>query len=169
MRWLSFAAVILLTMLLTTACATNEPARSSGITAGIVEPIEISWGVYSDNPGHLTYQHEGIPGNIATITNTIGPDGKPLPAIVLGMPLERDEQVTVRLLGVLEQAGPNGLVSTVIATVGNEQDLIEMESEQSGSLAVLEAGIVKIDPHQSRSLGFQSAAHAYALINRYRK
>jgi hypothetical protein len=85
------------------------------------------------------------------------------------MPLARDEQVTVRLLGLLEQAGPNGLVSTVIATSGNEQDLIERESEQPDSPAVLEAGIVKIDPHQSRSLGFQSAPYARALIDRYRK
>ena len=160
-----------LTIVLLSSCA-STPHQS--VTADIERSITISWGMYSDDTNHgsnqvLTYQHDGIPGNLATISQTIGPNGQPLRAVVLGPAHLPATPVIISVLGLFEQAGPDGLISTVIATTGNEKNLADLETSRSGSVAVLEAGLVKIDQHQSRSLGFRSAEAAMTFINRHRR
>ena len=159
---------LLMTVALLVGCQSNPTAGTDQLLARIESVVSIDWGIVSDNPGHLTYQHAGIPGNIAILNGTQDTSGEPLKVVVLGPPLAVRKNVPIKILGVLEQAGPNGLIRTFIGTVGSEQSLVDLETQRSGSLPVLEAGLVKLTPGASRSLGFQSAAYALDLIKQAR-
>lgn len=164
MRWFS----LLVTAALMTACTTYPVESDTRTLAQIKTAVTINWGIRSENPGHLQFAHAGIPGNLAVLEGTRDANGNQLKAVVLGPPLEVNRMVPIKILGVLEQVGPNGLISTIIATVGPEDSLMDLETQRSGSLAVLEAGLVKLESGTSRSLGFQSAPYALNLIQQSR-
>ncbi|MDA0978641.1 MAG: hypothetical protein O3B72_08795 [Proteobacteria bacterium] len=137
----------------------------------IDQPVNLDWGLYQpDSPDRNTlgYQHQGIPGNLAVIPDTTSDQGSPIRVVVLGDHNRPGQQVAVTILGLLEQAGPNGLINTVIATTTDITDLTELETSHAGALVVLEAGLVSIDPAKSRSLGFRNVDAALEAIQKAR-
>lgn len=148
-------------------CMMSELTQDS-IRAVVDHPVTLAWGIHKNNPEHMLYQHEGIPGNLASIPKTRTPQNKPLAAMIIGTPLASGRNVELNVLGVHEQASQRGLISTIIASTDPVASLESLEAENSGALAVIEAGLVQLNGPNSRSLGFRSSEKAKATIERSR-
>ena len=151
---------------LLSACAIINKVQSPTLVI-IDKPIVIDWGL--KDGGTLRFTNAGIPGNIASFPNTLTPQSHPLRVIVIGQTLRPGERIEVRVLGSHEQASPQGLISTIIATTDDTLDLAAIEHDNSGALGVVEAGLTQLSVADSRSLGFRPAAIAHETIYQYRK
>ena len=151
--------------LIVTGCAPFEPTNDVHIVV-IDKPVTLSWGIRS--PEGLGYQHDGIPGNLGHFPNTRTPQNDSLHAVVLGDALPPGARAPIRVIGVHEQVSRNGLMSTIIAVSGSGSSLESIENEMPGSLAVIEAGLVKLYGENARSLGFRSVDAAHKTIASHR-
>jgi hypothetical protein len=154
--------VLIILLLSVSACAVLP--ENDRVSAVVTKPITLNWGIRQDNPGHLAYQHEGIPGNIASLPKTLTPQNRPLAVIVLGDPVPSGARIGIEILGVHELASSRGMVSTIIAARDSSLTLEALEQTRSGSLAVIEAGLVQLADPGSRSLGFRSVQRARQTI-----
>lgn len=162
----------LLILFLTAASGCSVLPGESRLSAVVAKPIMLDWGIQKNNPGHLMYQHDGIPGNIASMPGTLTPQNRPLAVMILGDPAPSGAKLNIQLLGVHELASTRGLVSTIIAAREAGEETISLESlevSNSGALAVIEAGLVQLGDPGSRSLGFRSVEKARATITRMRQ
>jgi hypothetical protein len=154
------ALVVLITL---SACVPLQHVETSPVV--IVErAIILDWGIRTSATG-VTYQNTGIPGNLAFFPNTRNDQNETLKAVLLGNPLPPGERISIEILGVHEQISAKGLTSTVIVSTTPGQTLQTLEEQKSGALAVIEAGLVKLNGNHSRSLGFRSTERARQTID----
>ena len=104
-----------------------------------------------------------------SMPGTQTPQNRQLTVVILGSPIRSGTSVEIHILGVHEQASSSGLISTIIASRDENLTLADLESDKSGALAVIEAGLVQLSGQGSRSLGFRSVNTAMRTIEQSRQ